>query len=95
VNIEKLKPGMVVCDIRRYKMGNTTMSSVGVWPVTIISVDEAKQTVTASWNNNPPRLYYHGDWSKWRLSQPTLVKTVFGAYRLQTREEKKQAATPL
>lgn len=91
MKFEKLKPGMVVYDVHRNKMGNTTMSSVGVWPVRIISVDAEKRRVEASWNGNKPQIFYVRETSKWREKEPMLIRSEFGSYRLATREEIKAA----
>lgn len=53
MKIEKLHPTMVVYDVGRHKMGNTTISTVCVWSVLIVSVDVEARTVVASWNSNP------------------------------------------
>jgi hypothetical protein len=87
VKIEKLQPGMIVYDVGRTKMGNTTMSTVSVWGVYIVSVDAEKNTVIAKWNGNKERTYYSRTWSKWRKKSPMLVRTGMGAYRLANREE--------
>ena len=87
MQIEKLTPGMVVFDVGRAKMGNTSRSTVAVWPVQIIAVDLGKRTVQASWNNNPPRTFLEKAWKKWRKERPLLVALPFGGYRLATREE--------
>lgn len=87
MQIDKLAPGMVVFDVGRAKMGNTSRSTVAVWPVQIIAVDLEKRTVQASWNNNPPRTFSEKSWKKWRKDKPLLVELLFGSYRLATREE--------
>lgn len=87
MKFEKLKPGMTVYDVGRHKMGNTTLSTVGVWHVCIISVNEADRTVEASWNGNAPRLFRERSWSKWRLSEPMLIRSGSGSCRLATRAE--------
>lgn len=85
--IEKLVPGQVVYDVGRTKMGNTTLTTMTIWPVKIVSVDVEKRRVTASWNNNPARMYAERHWSKWRLTRPMTVSTGGMGQRLATREE--------
>lgn len=87
MKIENMKPGMTVYDVHRHKMGNTTMSTVGVWPVKIVSVDMENRAVTASWNWNAPRVYFEREATKWRERKPLLIKTAIGAHRLATRAE--------
>lgn len=80
---------MTVYDVGRTKMGNTTLTTISVWPVGIISVNLEKRTVQASWNGNPARTYSEGKWSKWRAEKPVLVRSALGRYRLATPEEKR------
>ena len=86
MKIEKLAQGLTVYDVGRHKMGNTNMTTVCVWRVFIYSVDLEKRTVKASWNNNQVCEYHESTWSKWRLKEPTLIKTSFG-HRLANRGE--------
>ena len=94
MKFEKLKPGMVVYDVRRYKMGNTTVSSIGIWEVRIVSVDSESKTVVAEWNNNPAKKYFGCVVEKWRAKKPLLIRGAFGSHRLATREEIKAAKCP-
>ena len=57
VKFEKIEPGMVLLDIHREKMGNTTMSAWGLWKVKVISVDRAKRIAVVSWNSNPAQTW--------------------------------------
>lgn len=54
IKFEKLQPGMRLLDVRRHKMGNTTLSEWGWWTVEILSINAAKQCATVRWNNNSP-----------------------------------------
>lgn len=90
IKFEKLAPGMTVYDVGRTRMGNTTMTTVSVWHVSIISVDPETRTVMASWNGNRPQRYYGHGMRSWRLAAPMLVRSGLGS-RLATREEIKAA----
>jgi hypothetical protein len=57
IKFEKIEPGMILLDIHRQKMGNTTMSELGLWKVQVISVDREKRTAEVSWNSNPARTW--------------------------------------
>lgn len=57
IKFEKIEPGMVLLDIHREKMGNTTMSEWGLWKVKVISVDRDKRTAVVSWNSNPAQTW--------------------------------------
>jgi hypothetical protein len=87
MQIEKLQPGMVVYDVGRRRMGNTTINSVAVWQITIVSVDASMGTVRARWNYNPEKTYSRRDWSTWRAKAPLLIRGPFGSLRLATRAE--------
>ena len=91
MKIEKLKPGMVVYDVGRHKMGNTTISTVAVWEVRIISVDVASGIVQAIWNSNDAQTYRQHQITRWRAKRPTLIRSGLGNYRLATRAELKAA----
>lgn len=91
MKIDKLQPGMIVYDVGRRRMGNTTRSTVGVWRVQIVSVDVDARVVVASWNGNRQRPYGERTWSKWRLEAPHLVPMAMGGYRLARRGEAKSS----
>lgn len=86
MKIEKLSPGMVVWDVHKERMGNTTMRSYASWAVLVISIDLNRQTVMASWNGNPARAYYKNSWSKWRKTEPVWIRSGLGK-RPATRAE--------
>lgn len=68
VAISKLKPGDVVFDARKQKMGNTTMRRMVVWRVHIKEVHEGH--VIASWNGNAARAYRQYEVSRWTRTPP-------------------------
>lgn len=86
MKFEKLKPGMILYDVGRHKMGNTTVSTVAVWLVRVISVDAEKRTAVVSWNGNKPKTYQERGISKLREREPLLVRAGLGM-RLANREE--------
>lgn len=87
MKFEKLKPDQVVYEVGRHKMGNTTITTVGVWRVLIISVDTETRSCMASWNTNQPRRCYEHTIKKWRENEPLLIRSRMGYARLATREE--------
>jgi len=68
-------------------MGNTTLTTVYIHPVTVVSVDSVKETVVASWNGNTPKTFRKHQYGKWRKSKPMTIRSAIGAVRLATREE--------
>jgi len=91
MKFEKLAPEMVVYDLHRHKLGNTAMTTMGLWKVRIISVDHDTKRVTASWNGNAAKTFFYGDVMKWREKEPMLIRGAFGRARLATRKELKSA----
>ncbi len=88
MTFDKLRPGMEVYDVHAYRLGNTTLQSIGVWPVRIISVDAEMQTVQASWNYNRSKTYTRRVWATWRMKPPKLIDTGFpGQQRLAKQGE--------
>lgn len=90
MKFEKLKPGMILYDVGRTKMGNTTMTTVSVWSVRVISVDAQKRTALCSWNGNTARTFSQDRLAKLREKSPLLVRSGLG-WRLANREELKAA----
>ncbi len=89
MKITDLKPGMIVYDVHKYKMGNTMISTVGIWEVEIKRVDIEEGIVTARWNYNSEGRYFYHAWSKWRKNKPRLIPIGFGGHRLAKRGEGK------
>lgn len=90
MKFEKLRPGATVYDVGRHKMGNTTVSTVAVWNVHVISVDDEKRTAVVSWNGNPPKTFGERQIRALREREPLLVRAGLGM-RLANREEQKAA----
>ena len=84
MKFEKLKPGMVLFDVGRHKMGNTTISTVSVWQVRVLEVHEDR-SITASWNSNQPKKMREREWSRLRAKRPELVRGACGACRIKPR----------
>ncbi len=90
MKIDRMRAGMVVFDVGRSKLGNTTMMPVSVWRVHISSADLDGRRVEASWIGNAPRWFSERQKSGWREKAPLLVKIGYG-YRLATSAELKAA----
>lgn len=87
MKIENMQEGQTLWTVRRHKAGNTMMTTVSVYPVTIVEVDLVERRVTASWNGNPARSYREADAMKWRKKKPELVESFTGSARLKRRGE--------
>lgn len=93
MTFDKIKPGMTLYDVHKYTMGNTSLRSIGVWPVSVITVHEDR-TIIASWNGNKPTRMYERQWSKYRLKKPELVRGNFGTTKLKPRTAHQSKAAP-
>jgi hypothetical protein len=82
IKFSKIEPGMTLYDVRRTKMGNTTMGEWSLWPVKIISVDREAQTARVVWNSCNPEETYR------RSMLERLYKTPPKAYRDQQERRK-------
>lgn len=68
--INKLKPEMVVYDVKRATGRNIWNGKWRTWTVKIIEIDAENEKVYASWNSNKPEWYMKHIWSKWRIKRP-------------------------
>jgi hypothetical protein len=71
-DITKIKPGQVLYDKHKHKMGNTKMTTWGVWPVSVKEVDPDGKFIVASWNGNPPRRMYESTVKKLKVKEPKI-----------------------
>lgn len=89
IKFEKIQTGMILYDCHSYRMGNTTLRSLGTWSVKIISVDRERRNAIVSWNGNAYTLWYADKLCKLYVNEPELVRNFFGQMRRKTRAEKK------
>ena len=79
-DIELLEVGDRLWEVRRQKLGNTTMSANAVFDVLVREIERDDQgrvrSALCSWNGNQPRPYYYGALSKLRTSYPVLGKHI-------------------
>lgn len=87
MTFDKLKVGMTLWDVHSYVMGNTTMRSIGCWPVQIVGVDQVTRSIVASWNHNSPTKMYEREWKKLREKRPELERTACGSYRIKRKSK--------
>lgn len=85
MKLTSLKPGDLVFNVEKTKMGNTTLKTISIYPVKIIEVHE--NHVIASWNGNAPKRFGENVVSKWKKKQPVTILSGFGIRRLATKEE--------
>ena len=88
MKFEKIKEGERYYDVHSYRMGNTTLRSVGVWDVKIISIDAERRTAIVSWNGNGPETWHEWELKKLRTKRPELVEGFFGSKRIKPRAKK-------
>lgn len=87
MTLQKLSPGQTVFSVDRHKMGNTSILTTSISQVMIKSINIETETVNASKNGNPARVFHKKVWSKWRKEEPLLIGNI--SQRLATREETK------
>lgn len=75
VAFSKIKPGDVLYEVRRQKMGNTTMSRDAIFAVRIVEVND--EHAIASWNGNTPTRYSIARIAQLRRSRPKLKPDMF------------------
>jgi hypothetical protein len=73
--ISKLKAGQVLWDKHKYKMGNTTMTTWGLWQVNVIEVDADGQWIFASWNGNKPKRMYSNEVKSLKVKEPKMPES--------------------
>jgi hypothetical protein len=67
---DTVKPGDVLYDVHRARMGNTTMSRLDYWAVYVESVDYDNYTAMCKWNGNPAQMYCKRRIERLRRSKP-------------------------
>lgn len=90
MKFDKIKVGDILFDVHSYRMGNTSIRTVGVWPVRILELHPESQSATVSWNHNDdrPRRYFRRDLEKLRAKEPELVEGFFGSMQLARKVKK-------
>ena len=82
--LSKLKPGDVLWEVQRQRMGNTKAITQALYQAVVTEVHADHAMI--SWNNNPPSKYF--DVKHLRTKKPVMVKTWNGyGSRLATRDE--------
>lgn len=87
MKFDKIKAGDTLYDVHSYRMGNTTMRSIGVWDVYIVSINHAEGYAMAKWNGNPAQRWDGRRLAKLRAKEPRLIRTSMGGHRLARRGE--------
>lgn len=87
MKFDRIKPGMELLDIHAVRMGNTSMRRLGLWRVTIVSVDPVRRSAMVRWNCNPEQR-----WNERELAK--LVTKPGKRYLEQQRKELERRAKP-
>ena len=85
MKISALSAGQLVYSVEKTTMGNTSLKTISVYPVTVTEVRET--SVMASWNGNAPRRFSEAAVKKWKVEKPVLVSNGLGTKRLATKDE--------
>lgn len=86
MKFDNLKVGQVLFDVHSYKMGNTTIRSLGVWTVYVKEIDAERRRAFISWNGNAATWWYGDKIAKLKETEPYLVRSGM-ITRRPTREE--------
>ncbi|MDI3438981.1 hypothetical protein QLG07_05920 [Erwinia sp. V90_4] len=86
MKLSSLKPGMVVYDVQRHRMGNTTVITHSVYKVRVIEVHD--NHIIASWNGNPPGKIFESGVKRLKKNEPIMIRSRMGYSRPATRAEK-------
>jgi len=73
--ISRLKVGQILWDKRRYKMGNTNMSTWGLWEVKVLEIDPEFRWVMASWNGNRTEKMFQRRIEKYKVKKPKMPES--------------------
>jgi len=76
--ISRMYVGQTLYEVRRQRMGNTTVSCGVLYMIKITEIDPAGEWVMASWNNNPSKKNWQRQADKWRVSKPAPRGERFG-----------------
>lgn len=78
INPDNVKAGDTLYDVHSRRMGNTTMRTMGCWPVEVLEVLPPPEGVASQlprfrvrWNHNAPTLY---SWSQIRKLRRSPLK---------------------
>jgi hypothetical protein len=72
-----IKPGDVLWEKRRQRMGNTTMRETAIFRVLVLSVDAEKETAEVSWNGNPAKTWHKRNLEKLTRKKPEQKRSIF------------------
>lgn len=86
MKISSLKPGDTAYVLYRHKMGNTTLSTLSVFQVSVKEVHD--DYVIANINGNSSKKYRESEVAKWKKNKPVLIRSRIGNSRLATKAEK-------
>ena len=86
VKFESVKPGDILWQKQRRKMGNTTISQDCIYSIKVVSVD--KHEALVHWNGNAPRPMGRRDIEKLYRNRPEPKKTIFDLARESMKGEK-------
>lgn len=86
MKLTSLKLGMVVYDVQRHRMGNTTLITHSVYKVQVIEVHD--NYIVASWNGNPQQKIFESGLARFKKNEPVMIRSAMGHSRPATRAEK-------
>ena len=88
MKLTSLNPGMVVYDLKRRRMGNTSVVTHCVYKVRVIEVHD--NHILASWNGNSPVKIFESGVARLKKNEPVMIRSTMGYSRPATRAEKEE-----
>lgn len=70
IKFEKIKPGMVLYDVRKATGLQRYNVKWSTWHVCVVEVNADRREVLASWNSNPPEWMSERRITKFRANKP-------------------------
>jgi hypothetical protein len=76
--LDKLTAGQIVWQIKRRKVGNTTVRINSLYRVEVLEIDLEKRRVLRTWNGNPAQWVGEREVSSWKLARPEPKEIILG-----------------
>lgn len=86
IKFEKIKAGDTLYDVHSYRMGNTTITTMGCWTVYVFEVDSTGRRALVSWNGNRKEWWSEVWLKRLRAKKPEFETGLLGQKRIKRKE---------